>query len=213
MKTKQQDDPLSPTELRAFRHIRNSFAHLGRGPSVRELATALGYRSPRSAAIILERLEKQGLLDRRADGKLQILRSPPDDVDHAQTVEVPLVGVAPCGSPLLAEENTDAMIPVSTRLARSPHRYFLLHAKGDSMTEAGIPDGNLVLVRQQSTARDGDVVVALIDDEATIKEYRRSGEAITLRPKSKNPKHKPIILTRDFLVQGVVVASLPDPES
>jgi repressor LexA len=184
--------------------------HLGRAPSVRELAAALGYQSPRSAAILVERLIALRYAARGTDGKLRILQSPKDDVAHARTVDVPLVGTAPCGAPLLAEENQEAMIPVSTRLARPPHRYFLLRAQGDSMTDRGIADGSLVLVRQQASADDGDVVVALIDDEATIKELRRSPTAIALTPRSKNPAHKPIILTEDFVVQGVVVAALPD---
>jgi len=78
------------------------------------------------------------------------------------------------------------------------------------MTERGIADGSLVLVRQQPSADDGEVVVALIDDEATIKELRRSPSAVALTPRSKNPAHRPIILTEDFVIQGVVVASLPD---
>ena len=101
------------------------------------------------------------------------------------------------------------MIPVSTLLARPGQKYFLLRANGDSMTEAGIEDGALVLVRQQPTADSGQIVVALIDDEATIKELQLSREAAVLRPRTKNPTHKPIVLTRDFQVQGVVVATLP----
>ncbi len=78
------------------------------------------------------------------------------------------------------------------------------------MTEVGIDDGALVLVRQQPTADTGDVVVALVDDEATIKELRRSVDAVVLTPRSKNRDHKPIVLQRDFQVQGVVLATLPD---
>jgi repressor LexA len=78
------------------------------------------------------------------------------------------------------------------------------------MNDAGIDDGALVLVRQQSTAESGDIVVALVDDEATIKELRKSADAVVLLPRSKNRNHKPIVLRRDFQVQGVVVATLPD---
>jgi repressor LexA len=202
--------PMSPNEARAFRAIRNQIMHRGRSPSVRELASVLGYRSPRSAAILIDRLVELGYAARGPDGRLRLLQLPRDDESHARTVEVPLVGAAPCGAPLLAEENLEAVVPVSVRLARPPHRYFLLRARGDSMTERGIEDGSLVLVRQQSTAENGEVVVALIDDEATIKELRRSGDVVALTPRTKNPVHKPIILDRDFLVQGVVVAALPD---
>jgi repressor LexA len=201
--------PLSKKELEAIRHIQSSIARQGRAPSVREIQNALGYRSPRSASDILERLTQRGIVQRRADGRLQLLKSPEEDRSHARTVEVPLVGTAPCGRPLLAEENVEMLFPVSTRLARPPHKYFLLRASGDSMTEAGIDDGNLVLVRQQPTATNGDVVVALIDDEATIKEFQRSPTVIVLRPRSRNRAHRPIVLTNDFQIQGVVVSAIP----
>jgi SOS regulatory protein LexA len=128
--------------------------------------------------------------------------------DSEQTVEVPVVGRAACGMPMLAEENIEQMIPVSKKIAYPPYKYYMLRAKGDSMNEAGINDNDLVLVRQQATARHGDVVVALIDDEATIKEYTSTGSAVVLKPHSSNPVHKPIILMRDFMVQGVVVTTV-----
>src|SRR5258706_46336 len=200
---------LSAKQLEALKHIRNRIVHLGRPPSVRELQASLGYQSPRSAAMILEQLAELGFLRRRADGKLQLLRNIPGDSAHARTVEVPLVGAAPCGSPLLAEQNVEARIPVSDRLARPPHRYFLLRAIGDSMDQAGIEEGDLVLVKQQPAAENGDRVVALIDDEATIKEFRGTKGAVVLRPRSSNPTHQPIVLTTDFQVQGVVVTTVP----
>jgi repressor LexA len=201
--------PLSQKEREAVRYIQGAFARQGRAPSVRELQQALGYRSPRSASDVLERLTERGIVERRADGRLRLLQAPEGDQSHARTVDVPLVGTAPCGQPLLAEENVETLIPVSTSLARPPHRYFLLRARGDSMTEAGIGDGDLVLVRQQPTAANGEVVVALIDDEATIKEFHRSPAVIVLKPRSCNGAHRPVVLTKDFQVQGVVVSTIP----
>ena len=128
----------------------------------------------------------------------------PGTDSHAKTVNVPLVGSVPCGTPVFAEENIEGVFPVSTKLARKPHRYFLLRAIGDSMNQKGIQDGNLVLVRQQQSAENGDRVVALIDEEATIKEFHRTSNAIILRPRSTNKRHHPIILTDDFQVLGVV---------
>lgn len=204
------EDVLRPVERQALRFIRNRLLHTGGAPSVRELSTELGFASPRSASLIIDRLIEKGFLRRRdQDRALQLLRMPEGTRDRESTVDVPLVGNAPCGAPLLAEENIEAMIAVSTTLARPPHRYFILRARGDSMTEAGIVDGSLVLVRQEQQARAGQTVVALVDDEATIKELRRGDDAVALVPKSKNPAHKPIVLRRDFLVQGVVVAALP----
>ena len=187
----------------------NSLMHIGRIPSMRELMSSLGYKSPRSASLIVDKLIKKGVLRRKEDGGLQFIKNLEDDTSRAQTVDVPLIGMIACGTPMLAEENVQGMISVSTKLARPPHRYFLLKAKGDSMDQKGIEDGDLVLVRQQTTAKDGDTVVALIDDEATIKEFRIGGETFVLKPRSKNKQHQPIVLTKDFQIQGVVVTAIP----
>ncbi len=200
---------LTPNDLKALRIIRNAVVHGGQAPSVRELQVLLGYKSPRSASDVLGRLVDLGMIERRGPGKIRMIQEWAEVTHHARTVSVPLVGTAPCGSPLLAEENVEATVPVSTRLARAPHRYFFLRAQGDSMNLAGIQDGDLVLVRQQSEAREGDRVVALIDDEATIKEYHRTRSVIVLRPRSTNKHHQPILLTEDFIIQGVVVTAIP----
>ena len=200
---------LSNKDLEALREIRNSLMRRGRVPSIRELMASLGYRSPRSAAVIYENLIKKGVLRRKQDGNLQLVSIIVDDTARAQTVDVPLVGSISCGVPVLAEENVEAMIPVSTKLARSPYKYFLLRAKGDSMDERGINDGDLLLIRQQSTARNGDMVAALIDNDATVKEFHTAGETVVLKPRSRNKQHQMIVLTKDFQIQGVVVITIP----
>jgi len=197
-------------ELEALKEIRNSLMHRGRIPSIRELMTSLGYRSPRSAAVIYESLIKKGVFRRKKNGNLQLINGIADDSVRAQTVNVPLVGSISCGVPVLAEENVEAMIPVSTKLARPSYKYFLLRAKGDSMDQKGINDGDLLLIRQQTTAQNGDIVVALIDDEATVKEFYATGETVVLKPRSSNKQHQPIVLTKDFQVQGIVVTSIPN---
>ncbi len=116
----------------------------------------------------------------------------------------------PCGLPLLAEENTEALIPVSQRIAKPGAQYFLLRAAGDSMDKAGINDGDILVVRQQPVAEEGQKIVALIGDSATVKEFRRRGDKVVLMPRSSNPVHQPIVLEGDFMVQGVVIATLPD---
>jgi len=127
----------------------------------------------------------------------------------AQTVKVPLLGDVACGTPIFAEENIEAFIPVSDKLIKSSYRYFILRASGDSMDDAGINDGDLVLIRQQQIAKNGDKVVALIDDEATIKEFHNNGNMIVLKPRSKNSTHQPIVLTTDFRIQGIVETVIP----
>lgn len=201
---------LTEKEMEALRFVRNAIVHEGYSPSVRDLCKALGYGSPRSAFLLINSLINKGVLKRRNDGELQLRRDIATHEDHARTVEIPLVGSVPCGAPLLAEENIEAFIPISTSLARPGSRYFLLRATGDSMDMAGIQDGDILLVRQQRTAENGESVVALIDDEATVKEFRREKDVVVLQPKSRKKSHKPIVLSDNFVIQGIVVAAIPN---
>lgn len=199
---------LTTKQMEAMRYIRNCIVHFGKTPSVREIMRKLDYNSPQSATLIINGLIKKGLLKKRENGTIQLIRDLEEKLYHAQTINVPIVGVVACGTPILAKENIEGYIPVSTRLAKANHKYFLLRASGDSMDKAGINDGDLVLVKQQPTADEGDKVVALIDDGATVKKFHKTEEAIVLKPQSNNPAHKPIVLTEDFQVQGIVVATL-----
>jgi len=201
-------EKLTENQLKALRYIRNALVHEGRSPSVRDVMEALGYNSPNSAALVVDSLIHMRLLRRRKDRKLQLLNDMDIDRVGERTREIPLVGTVPCGLPVLAEENVEAMIPISEKLARPPYEYFLLRAHGDSMNEVGINDGDLVLVRQQSTATSGEHVVALIDGEATIKEFRQQKDVVILKPRSTNKAHKLIIVADAFSVQGVVVATI-----
>jgi repressor LexA len=200
---------LTERELQAMRHLRNAIVHDGYSPSVRDLSRVLGYRSPRTAFLLLASLIEKGWLKRRSDGELQLQKDLPESKDHARTVEVPLVGTVACGSPIFAEENIEAYIPVSTKLAKPGGRYFLLRASGDSMDKAGIDDRDLLLVRQQNHAENGEKVVALIDDEATVKVLQREKDVVVLRPRSSNKRHRPIVLSENFIIQGVVTSVLP----
>src|SRR5262245_2514788 len=145
-----------------------------------------GFRSPRSVGQFLEVLEAAGYIERgRGARNTRVLRRPPSALqDHADTVLVPAVRRVAAGRPILAAENVEGHIAVSTRLARRAAGHFLLRVRGDSMNRAGIQDGDLVLVRQQQTADPGQVVVALIDEDATVKRLRRGLDAVVLEPVS-----------------------------
>lgn len=194
-------------DLQGFAFIRSQIVHIGTIPSLREIARGIGYKSPRSVQLMLERLEKRGLLKRVA-GVIK-LAGKNIDSDHYRVIDVPLVGSVACGLPSLAEQDPEALIPVSTKIARPGSAYFLLRAHGTSMNRAGIQPGDLVLVRQQSVANEGDKVVALINDEATIKRFHREREFVVLRPDSTVKTHRPIVVTEELTIQGVVVATLP----
>ena len=173
----------------------NSYVQNRRQPSLDDLykiAEILGVEAKQLLVVGIQKPKMEGVF-----------------ASNAQTVKVPLLGDVACGTPIFAEENIEALIPVSDKLIKPSSRYFILRVSGDSMDDAGINDGDLVLIRQQQTAQNGDKVVALIDDEATIKEFHHCGNMIVLKPKSKNSKHQPIILTNDFRIQGVVETVIP----
>mgnify|MGYP001619608670 FL=1 len=205
-------DKLTTKQTEATRHIRNWIAHRGRTPSVRDLMGALGYKSPRSAQDILEQLAAKGIIKKFESGDYQLLRDPDLGPANNQTINVPIVGLIAAGTPILAEENVEGFIPISTSLAKPGSQYYLLRVQGDSMNEVGINDEDFVLVRQQPVANPGEQVVALIDGEATIKEYHPQEDVVVLKPRSTNPDNKPIILDRDFQIQGIVVAAVPNFE-
>ena len=199
-------DRTSKKDLQGYAFLRNSIVHSGVTPSLREIGRAIGYGSPRSVQLMLQRLQKQGLIAYK-DGVITLSQAARRDFTE-RTIAVPLVGSVACGSPSLAQQQPEALIEVSTRIARPHHSYFLLRATGTSMNKSGINEGDLVLVRQQSTAEEGERVVALINDEATVKHFHREGNVVVLKPNSTDKQHKPIILSEEFLIQGVVVAVL-----
>lgn len=197
---------LSDKDKKAFALIRNKIVHYGKSPTLSEINEVTGGASPRSASLVINRLIDAGLI--KKIGR-QLILTGSQTTASISTVDVPLVGAVTCGTPVLAEENIQAMIPVSTGLAKKGSKYFLLRAIGDSMNLAGINSGDLLLIRQQDTAEDNDKVVALINDEATVKVFKKANGVVVLQPKSTNKNHKPIILTDNCIIQGLVVAVLP----
>lgn len=200
-------DSTTKKDLRGYSFIRNQVMHTGETPSLREIGRFVGYSSPRSAQLMLERLKKRRLIS-YSRGVIR-LAARGVEVLAEQTVSIPLVGGIACGAPTLAEQEAEALIDVSTKIARPGHTYFLLRAQGSSMNRSGIKSNDLVLVRQQSTAEQGEKVVALINGDATIKHFYRRGDVVILEPRSTKKAHKPIVLTEDFMIQGVVAAVLP----
>lgn len=206
-------ETLSDKDKKVYALIRNRLVHGLDTPTLREINEVTEKSSPRSAVLALERLERAGLI-KRTGRKIQLVSFGMRDNHSISTVNVPLVGYIAAGVPMLAKENVEAIIPVSTGLARPGSKYFLLRVVGDSMNEAKvggveIKNGSIVLVKQQPSADDGDKVVALINDEATVKILERKNGMVILRPKSSKTKYGPIVLTDNCIIQGVVVGVLP----
>lgn len=188
--------------------IRAEIHRRGFPPSVREIGEAVGLSSSSTVHSHLAALETKGLL-RRDPSKpraLEVLdyRDTERGVDYENVQAVPLVGSVAAGAPILAAENIEATLPLPSSFAGE--ETFILRVKGDSMVEAGILDGDYVVVRQQRTAVNGDIVVAMINEEATVKRFFEEGDRIRLQP--ENAALEPIYADEhvDFAVLGKVVA-------
>ncbi len=174
-------------------------------PTVREIGGRF-HVTPRAAFDHLRALERKGHLRRRVTAgrssrNLTLVERAP------ATREVPVYGRIAAGEPLFAEQNLEGTLPVGVEwLASKGEEVFALKVRGDSMINAHIVEGDLVLVRRQQSAELGDIVVALLDNEATVKRFARQGEAIVLKP--EHPTMAPILVRqgqKDFKILGKVV--------
>jgi repressor LexA len=166
-------------------------------PTVREVQAAAGYRAVQSANAHLRALVEQGRLVKLA-GKARGYALPDSPRGVQPTVLVPLLGRVQAGVPTLAVEEPEGFVPVEMRRSLSKTRIealLALRVRGDSMTGAGIQDGDLVVVQRQPTAHDGDIVVALVDDEATVKRLRIRKQSVELV--AENPAFDPIVVRPD----------------
>lgn len=178
----------------------------GYPPTVREIANAVGLKSTASVHTYLSSLEEDGCIKRNPfnsraieiisnketwmkDEPFSNLSDP--EREHPDTVDLPIVGQVAAGEPILAVENIEDYFPIPSGYA--PHgTLFMLKVKGDSMIEAGILDGDMIMVKKQETADNGDMIVALIDDSATVKTFYKKQDKIVLQP--ENSSMEPIIV-------------------
>lgn len=183
--------------------IKNEILNKGYPPSVRDICEAVRLKSTSSVHAHLETLEKNGYI-RRDPTKPRAIEIIDDNFNltRREVVNVPLVGTVAAGQPLLAVENVDSYFPIPAEYLPNKQT-FMLKVKGDSMIKAGILNGDDVIVVEQNTARDGDIVVALIEDSATVKTYYREDGYIRLQP--ENDTMDPIIVEDNLTILGRVI--------
>ena len=173
--------------------------HASEAPSVREICKALGIKSTSTVFHILHQLEDDGLID-MAEGKRRNVSIARD----SSSVMVPVLGTVAAGVPVLAQESIESFITFDTT-RKEAGELFALHVKGDSMTGIGIMDGDVIIARQCESAENGEIIVALVDDEATVKRFYNMGDHIELR--AENPGFPPLPPYREVTVLGKVVAN------
>lgn len=182
--------PLTPKQAEIYQFILQYTKDHGYPPSVREIGFAVNLKSPSTVHFHMKKLEAEGYIQ-KADGKTRAISLPMEAVAeelNSRENLVPVVGDVAAGSPILAEERIEEYLTFDTGGLSGEH--FALKVRGESMLYAGILPGDLVVVHRQENFRDGDIVVALFEDEATVKTLRREQGHIWLMP--ENPDYQPI---------------------
>ena len=197
---------LEPKEQMIFDYIKENIRKNGYSPSIRDICTALGIKSTSTVHTCLDKLEKKGYIQKE-NGKSRTLRiegvSYEDGGEVKDYLNVPLLGKVTAGQPILAVENYEGFIHYPKGLYPLPDNdLFALRVTGTSMIEAGILDGDIVVVEKTPTAENGDIVVALIDDEAAVKTFYKEDGHFRLQPENKTML--PIIVTSLMLLGKVV---------
>ncbi|MDX1931187.1 MAG: transcriptional repressor LexA [Capsulimonadales bacterium] len=199
--------PLTDKQQEIVEIIRKALLRDGIAPTVREIGRLTGLKSSCSVQKHLNQLEANGYIKRSPYKYRSIeLLMEGSPVSRRRTVSIPLVGRVAAGTPITAIENIEEHYPLPEAMIPRDADCFMLRVKGDSMINAGIFDGDLVVVRKQTTARNGEIVVARIGDEATVKTFYTAGDnGIRLQP--ENPHLRPII-TREAQIEGRVILTM-----
>lgn len=200
--------PRGDMQEKILAYIQSEIRERGYAPSVREIGEAVGLKSTSTVHGHLMRLEKKGLLHRdamkpRAMG-LTIDAELSDPADAPDVRRIPVVGRVAAGIPILAEENVEEELPLPSGFA-GEGEHFILRVRGDSMIEAGILDGDYIVVRKQPDAVNGEIVVAMVDDSATVKRFYKENGHFRLQP--ENSAMEPIIVP-EVVILGKVVSLL-----
>ena len=177
---------ISDKQKEILEYMKNEILNKGYPPTVRDICEAVHLKSTSSVHAHLETLEKNGYI-KRDPTKPRAIEIIDDNFNltRREVVNVPIVGRVAAGEPILAVENVDSYFPVPAEYMPNAQA-FMLKVKGESMINAGIFDGDSILVEQQSTAKNGDMVVALVDDSATVKTFYKEDNHIRLQPENDN---------------------------
>lgn len=197
-----RSENISAKQTEILEYIKEVTLSRGYPPTVREIGESVGLKSSASVHAHLATLEKKGFI-RRDPAKPRAIEIVDDEfaLHRKEYAQVPIVGRVAAGEPLLAEENITDYFPLPVEMLPND-QIFMLIVKGDSMINAGIFDGDKVIVRQKNSAQNGDLVVALIEDGATVKTFYHEGDHIRLQP--ENPDYDPIIV-KDVAILGEVI--------
>lgn len=191
---------LNVQEKRVFDYLKEQIREKGYPPSVREICAALGFKSTSSAHQYIARLAEKGYID-KGDLKTRAIKIVGDE----PTISIPIVGKVAAGEPILAQENIEDYFSIGESFFSQSdlkNDTFVLKVQGESMINAGINNGDYIIVTRQDTARNGQIVVAMIDGDATVKTFYKEKDYVRLQP--ENDTMEPIIV-KDVQIVGKVV--------
>ncbi|NLY45246.1 MAG: transcriptional repressor LexA [Tissierella sp.] len=197
-------EDLSQKQIEILLYIKSEIQRQGYPPAVRDICKGVNLKSTSTVHGHLEKLEAKGYIrkDPTKPRAIEILDKEDDFLlARKKTVDIPIIGQVTAGLPILAVENIEDTFPVAVEFVEG-HDVFFLRVKGESMVDAGILDEDLVLVQEQKTANNGDIVVALLDDEATVKRFYKEKDRIRLQP--ENQFMDPIYAL-DIVILGKVI--------
>jgi len=198
--------PLTQRQREILKYIHEYIEREGYAPSIRDICSAFDISSSRGAHRHLEALELKGYIERKSTPRsIKIIQDPYSTIS-TKVVNLPLLGEITAGRPIFASENIEDIIPIASDVAKNIQDGFLLRVEGDSMIGDGIHDGDVVIVKPQPHAESGEIVVAIIEDGATVKRFYKEENHVKLQP--SNVQHEPIIMHKDFKVIGKVMGLL-----
>lgn len=207
--------PLTPKQAKLLSFIKKFDEEYGRSPTIRELCNRMDTKWPNAVYELLNTLESKGYIVRRKNAKRNIeLRHSNASGSSVQTVTIPVIASVGCDSlDVVADEHYDEAIEVDKSLVRDKGRVVVVRAVGDSMNDAHIDDGDYILIQLTQDVEVGNQVVAIVGDMVTVKILDRQNGFTVLRPKSTDPKYKPIVLREDFKITGKVIGVIPNPSA
>ncbi|MBC2399796.1 repressor LexA [Clostridium tetanomorphum] len=182
-------------------YIKEKIKEKGYPPSVREICDAVGLKSTSTVHGHLQRLEKKGFI-KRDPTKPRAIEITDGSLNMKEMVNIPIIGTVTAGSPILAVENIEDTFALPVNFVKSNKELFILKIHGESMIDAGIMDEDLAIIEKANSAENGDIVVALIENEATIKRFFKENDYIRLQPENKTMK--PIIVKNCNIIGKLV---------
>jgi repressor LexA len=203
---------LTKRQAEILNFIKTHIQYSGFPPTISEIQGQFSFKSPNAVQEHLKALVRKGQIRRNPNQwrglELIVSNKNSGETVKYSTVSVPLIGRVTAGLPVLADENFEGTISVDRSLVGRATRLFALHVRGDSMIKAGIYDGDIAVAQQQSVADHGDIVIALLGDEATVKRFSRKNKVIILQPENDTMQPMRISEGSDFKILGRVIATL-----